>query len=81
MASLASEVLPPRQIQALWLTAAGYDVQQVANHLGVHYRAAESLLARARRTLRALLLANLSAGLGQARCDRAPSPTASSPAA
>lgn len=66
MASLASEVLPPRQIQALWLTAAGYDVQQVADHLGVRYRAAESLLARGRRTLRALLLTGLGADVGHA---------------
>lgn len=64
MASLASEVLPARQIQALWLTAAGYDVQQVATHLGVRYRAAESLLARGRRTLRAVLLTSLGGGSG-----------------
>ncbi|MGH4027218.1 MAG: RNA polymerase sigma factor [Pseudonocardiaceae bacterium] len=64
MASLASEVLPPRQVQALWLTAAGYDVAQVAAHLGVRYRAAESLLARGRRTLREVLLTSLGVGSG-----------------
>lgn len=52
VASMATEVLPPRQAQALLLTAEGCDVQQVANRLGVRYRAAESLLARARRTVR-----------------------------
>lgn len=52
VASLAAEILPPRQVQALRLAAAGYDVGQVATQLGVRYRAAESLLARARRTVR-----------------------------
>ncbi|MGH3906264.1 MAG: RNA polymerase sigma factor [Pseudonocardiaceae bacterium] len=56
-ASLAAELLPPRQAEALKLTAAGSDVKQVASELGVNYRAAESLLARARRTLRAALTA------------------------
>jgi hypothetical protein len=60
-ASLAAELLPPRQAEALHLTAAGYDVQQVASELGVNYRAAESLLARARRTLRAALTAGVGA--------------------
>lgn len=52
VASLAAEILPPRQAQALRLSAAGCDVHQVASELGVRYRAAESLLARARRTVR-----------------------------
>jgi RNA polymerase sigma factor (sigma-70 family) len=64
MASLAFEVLPARQIHALWLTAAGYDVAQVATHLGVRYRAAESLLARGRRTLRTVLLGSLGTASG-----------------
>ncbi|MGH4012604.1 MAG: RNA polymerase sigma factor [Pseudonocardiaceae bacterium] len=63
MAAQAAELLPPRQIQALRLTAAGCTVQQVASHLGVRLRAAESLLARARRTLRTVLIASLSAGV------------------
>lgn len=54
--SLAPELLPPRQVQALWLAAEGCTVQQVASHLGVRQRAAESLLARARRTLRTALV-------------------------
>ncbi|MGH4024235.1 MAG: RNA polymerase sigma factor [Pseudonocardiaceae bacterium] len=55
VASKADELLPPRQAEALHLTAEGRDVQQVATEMGVNYRAAESLLARARRTLRAAL--------------------------
>jgi RNA polymerase sigma factor (sigma-70 family) len=54
IAALAVDVLPPRQVQALWLAAVGCSVQQIAGHLGVRQRAAESLLARARRTLRAI---------------------------
>lgn len=59
VASLAAELLPPRQVQALRLAAAGCDVQQVASHLGVRYRAAESLLARARRTVRTAVATGL----------------------
>lgn len=59
VAARADELLPARQVQALRLTAAGCDVQQVAGRLGVGPRAAESLLARARRTLRAVLAAGL----------------------
>ncbi|MGH3903552.1 MAG: sigma-70 family RNA polymerase sigma factor [Pseudonocardiaceae bacterium] len=59
VASMATELLPPRQAQALQLTAEGCDVQQVANQLGVRYRAAESLLARARRTVRTAVTASL----------------------
>lgn len=58
-ASVAADALPARQIQALRLTADGCDVRQVAIELGVSYRAAESLLARARRTLRAALTTGL----------------------
>jgi RNA polymerase sigma factor (sigma-70 family) len=59
VASLAAEVLPPRQAQALHLAAAGCDVQQVASQLGVRYRAAESLLARARRTVKTAVTTSL----------------------
>lgn len=52
--------LPRRQAEALQLTAAGCDVGQVAASLGVSYRTAESLLARARRTMRA----GLAVGVG-----------------
>jgi len=48
--------LPPRQRAALLLKAAGHDTSSVARELGVSYKSAESLLARARRTLRSLLL-------------------------
>ncbi|MCA1671829.1 MAG: sigma-70 family RNA polymerase sigma factor, partial [Actinobacteria bacterium] len=76
VASLAAEILPPRQVQALRLTAAGCDVQQVASQLGVRYRAAESLLARARRTVRIAA----TAGLGVlAWAWRAHMPTAANP--
>lgn len=61
VASRATELLPPRQAEALHLIAAGCDVQQVASKLGVNYCAAESLLARARRTLRAALTAGAGA--------------------
>lgn len=57
--SRAPDLLPPRQVRALWLAAEGCTVQQVASHLGVHRRAAESLLARARRTLRTALVAGV----------------------
>lgn len=55
VASVAADVLPQRQAEALRLAAAGHDVHQVARELGVGYRAAESLLARARRNLRIAL--------------------------
>jgi RNA polymerase sigma factor (sigma-70 family) len=48
--------LPPRQRAALLLKAEGHDTGAVARELGVSYKSAESLLARARRTLRSLLL-------------------------
>jgi RNA polymerase sigma factor (sigma-70 family) len=57
VACLAAELLPARQAEALQLSAAGNDVGQIASRLGVHYRAAESLLARARRTMRTALTA------------------------
>lgn len=61
VAHLVTDLLPPRQVRALELTAAGFDVQQVAMTLGVRYRAAESLLARARKTIRAAISASLGA--------------------
>ncbi len=48
--------LPPRQRAALLLKADGHDTGTVARRLGVSPRSAESLLARARRTLRSVLL-------------------------
>ncbi|MGW1026615.1 sigma-70 family RNA polymerase sigma factor [Streptomyces sp. NPDC002577] len=51
--------LPARQARALRLRAEGLTVSEVAGRLGVGYRTAESLLARARSTLKALLASAL----------------------
>jgi RNA polymerase sigma factor (sigma-70 family) len=51
--------LPPRQQQVLRLRAEGLDLTGVARCLGVSYRSAESLLARARKTARAALASTL----------------------
>jgi hypothetical protein len=59
VAARADRLLPRRQAEALRLTAAGGDVQQVAGQLDSGYRTAESLLARARRTLRSVLVSGL----------------------
>ncbi len=48
--------LPPRQRAALLLKADGHDTGTVARRLGVSPSSAESLLARARHTLRSVLL-------------------------
>lgn len=58
LAVLSSE-LPARQAEALWLKAEDLDVGQVATKMGLSYRTVESLLARARRTLRHSLAATL----------------------
>jgi RNA polymerase sigma factor (sigma-70 family) len=55
--------LPARQAEALWLKSEDLDVGQVARKMGLSYRTAESLLARARRTMRKALVATLTAGL------------------
>ncbi|MFF0063094.1 sigma-70 family RNA polymerase sigma factor [Streptomyces sp. NPDC005279] len=55
--------LPARQAEALWLKAEDLDVGQVATKMGLSYRTVESLLARARRTLRNSLAATLALGL------------------
>ncbi len=55
--------LPARQAEALWLKAEDLDVDQVATKMGLSYRTVESLLARARRTLRNSLAATLALGL------------------
>ncbi|MBT2455952.1 sigma-70 family RNA polymerase sigma factor [Streptomyces sp. ISL-86] len=54
-----SRDLPARQAEALRLKAEDLDVAQVAGQLGLSYRAVESLLVRARRTLRATLAGTL----------------------
>ncbi|MGC7102638.1 RNA polymerase sigma factor [Amycolatopsis lurida] len=53
--------LPDRQAQVLRLRADGLDVTAAAESMGVSYRTAESLLARGRRALRALLTSSLAA--------------------
>ncbi|MFE2023471.1 sigma-70 family RNA polymerase sigma factor [Streptomyces sp. NPDC059499] len=52
LADRTAELLPARQVQALRLQAQDLDVGQVARTMGLSYRATESLLARARRSLR-----------------------------
>ncbi|MBC9725221.1 RNA polymerase sigma factor [Streptomyces sp. TRM68367] len=51
--------LPTRQVRALRLRAMGLTVAEVAHRLGVNYRTAESLLARARKTVKAALASTL----------------------
>jgi RNA polymerase sigma factor (sigma-70 family) len=59
-----SAELPARQAQALRLRSEDLEVGQVAQRMGLSYRTVESLLARARRTLRHSLAATLSAAVG-----------------
>jgi RNA polymerase sigma factor (sigma-70 family) len=58
-----SAELPARQAQALRLKSEDLEVGQVAQRMGLSYRTVESLLARARRTLRHSLAATLSAAV------------------
>jgi RNA polymerase sigma factor (sigma-70 family) len=55
--------LPARQAEALRLKSQDLDVEQVASHMGLSYRAVESLLARARRALRQSLAATFGIAL------------------
>ncbi|MFE3031657.1 sigma-70 family RNA polymerase sigma factor [Streptomyces canus] len=55
--------LPARQAEALRLKSEDLDVSQVAVRMGLSYRTVESLLARARRTLRASLAGTLGVAL------------------
>ncbi|MEU0375588.1 sigma-70 family RNA polymerase sigma factor [Streptomyces sp. NPDC006283] len=57
--AVRSGELPARQAEALWLKSEDLDVGQVAAKMGLSYRTVESLLARARRTLRNSLVATL----------------------
>lgn len=75
VANLATELLPERQVRALELAAEGLNVRQVATTLGVPYGAAESLLARARRTIRAAIGAGLGAAVWAWRSHLSPMPT------
>ncbi len=58
-----SRELPARQAEALRLKAQDRDVEQVAREMGLSYEAVESLLARARRTLRNSLAGTLGLAL------------------
>jgi RNA polymerase sigma factor (sigma-70 family) len=57
--AVRSGELPARQAEALRLKSEDLDVSQVAVEMGLSYRTVESLLARARRTLRASLAGTL----------------------
>ncbi|MGA5141205.1 sigma-70 family RNA polymerase sigma factor [Streptomyces azureus] len=57
--AVRSGELPARQAEALRLKSEDLDVGQVAMRMGLSYRTVESLLARARRTLRQSLAATL----------------------
>ncbi|KUL25451.1 RNA polymerase sigma factor [Streptomyces regalis] len=57
--AVRSGELPARQAEALRLKSEDLDVGQVAVQMGLSYRTVESLLARARRTLRQSLAATL----------------------
>ncbi|MXM63936.1 sigma-70 family RNA polymerase sigma factor [Streptomyces sp. HUCO-GS316] len=57
--AVRSGELPARQAEALRLKSEDLDVGQVASRMGLSYRTVESLLARARRTLRNSLAATL----------------------
>ncbi|MBT2453172.1 sigma-70 family RNA polymerase sigma factor [Streptomyces sp. ISL-43] len=58
-----SRELPARQAEALRLKSQERDVGQIAREMGLSYEAVESLLARARRTLRNSLAGTLALGL------------------
>jgi RNA polymerase sigma factor (sigma-70 family) len=55
--------LPARQAEALRLQTQGLDLTQIAQQMGLSYQAVQSLLARARRTLRAALAGTLAVSL------------------
>lgn len=57
--AVRSGELPARQAEALRLKSEDLDVGQVAHRMGLSYRTVESLLARARRTLRNSLAGTL----------------------
>ena len=58
-----SRQLPARQARALRLRSEGREVEEIAREMGIGYEAVESLLARARRTLRRSLAGTLGAAL------------------
>ncbi|MET7520367.1 sigma-70 family RNA polymerase sigma factor [Streptomyces sp. NPDC005480] len=70
LADRSAELLPARQAEALRLHSQGLDVGQVARTLGLSYRATESLLARARRSLRNALAGSLTLAMTVWMCAR-----------
>ncbi|MDF6018603.1 sigma-70 family RNA polymerase sigma factor [Streptomyces sp. JH34] len=70
LADRSAELLPARQAQALRLQAQDLDVGQVARTMGLSYRATESLLARARRSLRNVLAGSLTLAAAVWTCAR-----------
>ncbi|WP_203182650.1 sigma-70 family RNA polymerase sigma factor [Streptomyces pratensis] len=70
LADRSAELLPARQAQALRLQAQDLDVGQVARTMGLSYRATESLLARARRSLRGVLAGSLTLATAVWMCVR-----------
>ncbi|WP_405665271.1 sigma-70 family RNA polymerase sigma factor [Streptomyces sp. NBC_01166] len=63
LAARSAELLPARQAEALRLRSQDLDVGQVALAMGLSYRGAESLLARARRQLRGALAGSVTLAL------------------
>ncbi|MFE5243383.1 MULTISPECIES: RNA polymerase sigma factor [unclassified Streptomyces] len=70
LAERTAELLPARQAQALRLQAQDLDVGQVAQTMGLSYRATESLLSRARRSLRGTLAGSLALAAAAWLCVR-----------
>ncbi|MCX5416849.1 RNA polymerase sigma factor [Streptomyces sp. NBC_00059] len=70
LAGRTAELLPARQAQALRLQAQHLDVGQVARTMGLSYRATESLLSRARRSLRDTLAGSLALATAAWLCAR-----------
>ncbi|MFF5894906.1 RNA polymerase sigma factor [Streptomyces argenteolus] len=70
LAGRGRELLTARQAEALRLRSQDLDVGQVARTMGLSYRATESLLARARRSLREALAASLALAVTAWLCVR-----------
>lgn len=64
------EALPARQQQALHLRAAGGSLDEIADALGVSYKTVESLLSRARTTVRTAVSAAVAVLVGFVLCVR-----------
>ncbi|MFJ4838691.1 RNA polymerase sigma factor [Streptomyces sp. NPDC088746] len=63
LAARSAELLPARQAEALRLRSQDLEVGQVAQAMGLSCRGAESLLARARRSLRSVLAGSVTLAL------------------